>query len=82
MKRKLSFLQYLLLEDENSVIRKVLKATQEDSTKNDFVQTCEKYLKVLDIKLSFDQIEKMSNPVSKNLLKEKARLAAFNYLIA
>ena len=29
MKRKLSFLQYILLEDENSMIRKVLKATQE-----------------------------------------------------
>ena len=81
MKRKLSFLQYILLEDENSMIRKVLKATQEDSTKNDFVQTCEKYLKVLDIRLSFDQIEKMSKPVFKKLLKEKARLAAFNYLI-
>ena len=32
MKRKLSFLQYILLEDIMSMIRKVIKATQEDST--------------------------------------------------
>ena len=63
------------------MIRKVLKATQEDSTKHDFVRTCEKYLKALDIRFSFDQIGKMSKPAFKKLLKEKARLAAFNYVI-
>ena len=59
----------------------VFFTSQEDSTKHDFVQTCEKYLKALDIRFSFDQIGKMSKPAFKKLLKEKARLAAFTYLI-
>ena len=40
MKRKLSFLQYLLKDDKDSMIYKILKATQENPVKNDFVQTC------------------------------------------
>ena len=34
----------------------VLKTTQENPSKNDFVQTCLKYLKTLDIDLTFEQI--------------------------
>ena len=81
MKRKLSFLQYLLKDDKDSMIYKILKATQENPLKNDFLQNCKKYMKILGIEVSFDQIEKMSKTSFKNILKEKTRQAAFKYLI-
>ena len=80
MRRKLSFLQYILLEDKNSMIHQVLKATSENSVKNDFVQTCKKYLRLLDINISFEEIAEMSKWSFKKLLKEKTNMAAFKYL--
>ena len=62
------------------MISQVLKATCENSVKNDFVYTCKKYLEALKINLSFDEIEKMSNYTFKKLLKEKTRSAVFEYL--
>ena len=59
----------------------VLKATQENPTKNDFVMTCNKYLKTLEISVSFDEISKLSDSGFKRLLKEKVKNAAFTYLI-
>ena len=81
MKRKLSFLQYLLKEDKESMIYKVLKATQDNPLKNDFVLTCKKYMKILGIEFSFEQIEQMSKSSLKKVLKEKTRQAAYKYLI-
>ena len=48
--------------------------------KNDFVQTCRKYLKALDINLSFEEIENLSDSRFKKLLKENSKTAAFKYL--
>ena len=62
------------------MIFQVLKATCENTVKNDFVQTCKKYLKTLDIQLSFEEIASLSNFRFKKLLKEKSRLAGFEYL--
>jgi hypothetical protein len=76
MRRKLSFMQYILLQDRKSMVHHSLKATCENPVKNDFVQICEKYLKALDINLSFKEIAEMS----KKLLKEKSKVAAFKYL--
>ena len=42
---------------------------------------CEKYLKSLDMELSFSDIEQMGFWQSKNLVKEKVKLEAFSYLI-
>ena len=58
----------------------MFKATQENSVKNDFVFTCKKYLEKLEINLSFEEIQKMSNFSFKKLLKEKVNIAAFEYL--
>ena len=80
MKRKLSFLQYIMKQEESSMIFKILKATRENPVKNDFVFTCQKYLKTLEIDLSFEEIAKMSKYKFKNILKEKATTAAFKYL--
>ena len=39
-KRKLAFLQYILLEDKESMMFKVFQATKENPSKKDFVVTC------------------------------------------
>ena len=60
---------------------KVLKATCENPSKNDFVKTCLKYLNMLDIKMTFEEIEKMSNNKFKQMVKNKTEEAALKYLI-
>ena len=80
MRRKLGFLQYILKQNKESMIYKIFKVTSETSVKNDFVHTCKKYLKTLDIDLSFKEIESMSKFTFKKLVKEKIKSAAFVYL--
>ena len=82
MKRKLGFLQYLLKEDKESLIYNVLKATKENPLKNDFVKTCEKYLKILKIELSFEEIGNMSKNSFKKVIKDRVKVAAYSYLIS
>ena len=62
------------------MVYQVLKATLENPIKNDFVKTCEEYLNILDIKLSFQEIEKMSEWRFKKLVKAKTEAAGFRYL--
>ena len=81
MKRKIIYLQYILQQDKDSMIYKVFKATLENPLKNDFVRTCQKYLEKLNIKSSFEEIERMSKLTFKKLVKEKTKKAAFIYLI-
>ena len=81
MKRKILFLQYILQQDKNSMIYKVLEATQENPVKNDFVATCERYLTHLQIDLTFEEISRMSQYQFKNMVKEKTKEAGFKYLI-
>ena len=80
MKRKLGFLQYILKQNKDSMIYKILKVTSESSVKNDFVYTCKKYMKTLNFEITFEEIEKMSKFSFKKLLKEKIQYAAFSYL--
>ena len=58
----------------------VMKATRENPIKNDFVKTCEEYLNILDIKLSFEEIEGMSQWSFKKLVKAKTEAAGLRYL--
>ena len=80
MKRKLGFLHYLLKQDKESMVYKVLAATIADTRKNDFVFTCLKYLRVLKIEMTFGEIEKLSKHKFKKLLNERTKTAAFMYL--
>ena len=73
-------MQYILKEEKNSMIYQVFEATLENPMKNDFVSTCQKYMKNLDINLSFEEIGKMSKYGFKKLLKEKTTCAEFMYL--
>ena len=81
MKRKVLFLQYILQQDKQSMIYQVFDATVKHPIKNDFVKMCESYLQVLNINLSFEEIENLSKWKFKKIVKEKTTLAAFEYLI-
>ena len=81
MKRKVLFLQYILQQKKDSMIYKVFEATLKNPLKNDFVQTCEKYLKSLKINLSLTEIEKLTKWRFKKIVKEKTTLAAFEFLM-
>ena len=63
------------------MVFKVFEATREKPIKNDFVQTCTKYLDKLKINLSFEEIGNMSSYTFKNLVKTKTTEAGFAYLI-
>ena len=80
IKRKILFLQYILQQEEESMVYQVFKTTCENSTKNDFVKTCQKYLTTLEINLTFDDIQNMSKWKFKKLVKEKTEIAALKYL--
>ena len=82
MKRTVVFLQYILKQEKSSMIYQVLKATLDNPTKNDFGKICKDYLNVLDIKLSFEEIEKLTEWSFKKLVKEKTEKAAFKYLLS
>ena len=80
MKRKILFLHYLLNQDKKSMIYRILETTKENPSNNDFVKTCLKYLKQLDINLSFEELEKMSKWSIRKLVKQQTAKAAFKYL--
>ena len=82
MKRSVVFLQYILKQEKSSMIYQVLKVTLDNPTKNDFGETCKQYLSVLDIKLSFVEMEKMTVLRFKKLVKDKTEKAAFKYLLS
>ena len=44
--------------EEENLVFKVLQATLENPLKNDFVETCKKYMKILNIDLTFEQLGK------------------------
>ena len=81
MKRKVLFLQYILKQEKESMMYKVFQATLDHPAKNDFVTTCLKYLKCLNITLSLDEISELSEYKFKHIVKENTRAAAFKYLM-
>ena len=79
IKRKLLFLHYILKQDKQSMIYKVLKATEEKPIKNDFVNSWKDDLKKIGLTLA--EIENISKQKFKNIVKKKVKMLAFNYLI-
>ena len=82
MKRKLSFLQYILQQNKDTMLHQVVKATWDNPLNNDFVMTCKKYLEVLEINLTFEEIQLMSKFSFSQIVKKQMKIAAFAYLKA
>ena len=82
MKKRLSFLQYILQQPEQSLIYQVLKAMIENPAKNDWIELVRKDLQDLDIKLSFEDIKNTTKEKFKVFVKEVIEEKAFEHLLA
>ena len=74
------FLHYILKEDKDSMISKVFNALKEDSRRGDFVDLTTKDKVDLEIDLTNDEIESMSQWMWKRFLNNKIKVAAFENL--
>ena len=74
------FLQYILKQDKESMMFRILKAIEENPVKNDFVFTCKKYLEILKMNTTFEQLEKLSKIQLKKIIKERIQHEALVYL--
>ena len=63
------------------MVLQVFQATCDNPINNDFVKICKKYLNILEINLSFKEIDEMSNWTFKKLVKEQTKKAAFKDLM-
>ena len=78
--RRLNFLQYILHEEEHSLVHSVLKTQLENPTPGDWGMTCLKDLKEFDIKWNICDIENMSSGTFRNLVQKKAAFKSLEYL--
>ena len=65
MIRKILFLHYLLNEEKDSLISRVLKAQIENPSKNDFILGVQKDLEHLEIHLSLEDTQSLSRYAQK-----------------
>ena len=80
IKIRLLFLKTILDEDEESMISKFVRLQQEQSVKGDWISTCFKDLKSLDMSVSLSEIRNMSKNSFRKILNKRIRIIAFNYL--
>ena len=80
MRIRLSFLRYILNEDEDSAILRVTQLQLKYPTKGDWVSTCVQNLKQLEISQSFEEIKQMKINQFDKLLKIRIEKTALNYL--
>ena len=80
MTRRIMFLHYILNEEEDSLINRVLQAQIKVPTKNDFILGVEEDLEELDIHLSLEDIKNLSKDVLRNFLKPKVEEKALLFL--
>ena len=81
MKQRLNFLKYILNQDTQSMIYKVLFLQVEKPVKFDWAGTCIKDLKKLKIHLNFEDIRKMPTKQFKEMIKKKCEKIAYEYLM-
>ena len=82
MKQRLFFLKYILNQDTESMIYKVLFLQIEKPAKFDWATTCIKDLKKLKINLKFEEIRIMPTNVFKEMIRKKCIQLAFEYLMS
>ena len=80
MMRRIMFLHYMLQEDPNCLIQRVLQAQISQPSKNDFVPTVESIFEELEIYLSYEDIKNMSKESLHKFVKEKIEEKALHFL--
>ena len=76
------FLHYLLNEEKDSLINRVLQAQIETPSKNDFILGLQKDLDHLEIFLSLEDIQRLSKEMLRNFVKKQANEQALLFLNA
>ena len=79
--RRVNYLQYILKEDQSSLVSKFFFAQNSQSLKNDWALTCRQDLKDLNINLSLEEIKRKSKQSSKTLVAKATTKRALNFLL-
>ena len=79
-KLMLNYLQYLLQEDENTLMSKFFIAQCQNPIKNDWVSNIHSVKNEIDLDLTFEEIRKMKIQKYQNIVDSKIKIAAFIYL--
>ena len=80
MKRRLIFLHYILNEKDDSLINRVFKAQEKNTSKNDWIVKVIEDMKDLEICLTLDQIEDAPIQQLNTLIDEAIKEKSFEYL--
>jgi len=79
MMRRISYFHEIMMRDDDELTKKVVLSQMERRTKGDFYQQVEVDMEVLNI--SEGEVLTVSKGTLKDLLKKKASISAFQYLI-
>ena len=80
MSRRLMYLQYLLQEDENSLLNKFCIAQLENPVQGDWTNQVKKDINEVALDTSMEEIKMMSKETFKEIVKASISKAAFIYL--
>ena len=78
--RRLNFLQYILHQDENSLVHSCLTAQLENPCPGEWGLTCLNGLEELDIKWNISDMENMSKCSFRNIVRKKTASRTLDYL--
>ena len=81
MARRIMYLQYILQEEEGSLISRFFRAQESLPCKDDWVTKVTEDLESLEIYLTFDHIKEASQHLLKKVVEEAIAEKAFEYLI-
>ena len=80
--RKVMYLKHILMQDESSLLKKVVNAQIKSPSKGDWISDIIKILEDLDINKTFEEIKIMPKKTLSNIVKLSIEKLAFSYLIA
>ena len=79
--RRLNFLFYILHENEESLLRKVFDAQNNNPLKGDWVTTAKNDINELELNMTFDEIRTIDRKRFKTLVKNRIQIKALEYLL-
>jgi hypothetical protein len=77
---RLLYLKEILIQEEDSMIFRMLQIQFKQPKRGDWASTCLKNLNELGIEMSLEEIKIMKKSKFKSILDEKLSVVAFNYL--
>ena len=81
MKKRLTFLKYILDEPMDTMIRNVFEEQKKETRKGDFINLIKIDLKELELNIQYKEIEKYSKTVLNNMINQSTEKVALKNLI-